>query len=116
MSRADPVFSAAPNFAFDLAVRKTTDADLAGVDLGNIISIVSGAERIHPATLRRFCKRFAPYNFREHMMQPSYGLAEATVYVASRAEAGGPEVVHFEPESCRPAARSGARRRPGRRC
>ncbi len=32
------------------------------------------------------------------MMQPSYGLAEATVYVASRAEAGAPEVVHFEPE------------------
>ncbi|APA74956.1 fatty-acid--AMP ligase FAAL21/FadD21 [Mycobacterium avium] len=98
MSRADPVFSAAPNFAFELAVRKTTDADLAGVDLGNIISIVSGAERIHPATLRRFCKRFAPYNFRADMMQPSYGLAEATVYVASRAEAGAPEVVHFEPE------------------
>lgn len=98
MSQPNPVFSAAPNFAFELAVRKTTEADLAGVDLGNVISIVSGAERIHPATLDRFCKRFAPCNFREEMMQPSYGLAEATVYVASRARAGGPRVVHFEPE------------------
>ncbi|OMC19262.1 fatty-acid--AMP ligase FAAL21/FadD21 [Mycobacterium colombiense] len=98
MSQTDPVFSAAPNFAFELAVRKTTEDDLAGVDLGNVISIVSGAERIHPATLDRFCKRFAPYNFREYMMQPSYGLAEATVFVASRAGGGAPHVVHFEPE------------------
>ncbi len=97
MSQDNPVFSAAPNFAFELAVRKTTEADMTGADLGNIISIVSGAERIHPATLDRFCKRFAPYNFREHMMQPSYGLAEATVYVASRAKGGAPHVVHFEP-------------------
>lgn len=98
MSQTDPVFSAAPNFAFELAVRKTTEDDLAGVELGNIISIVSGAERIHPATLDRFCKRFAPYGFREDMMRPSYGLAEATVYVASRAAGGAPRVVHFEPE------------------
>ncbi|MCA2321724.1 AMP-binding protein [Mycobacterium intracellulare] len=98
MAQAVPVFSAAPNFAFELAARKSKDADLAGLDLGNIISIVSGAERIHPATLDRFCKRFAPYNFREDMMQPSYGLAEATVYVASRAQAGAPKVVHFDPE------------------
>lgn len=98
LSQPNPVFSAAPNFAFELAVRKTTDADLTGVDLGNVISIVSGAERIHPATLERFCKRFAPYNFREQMMQPSYGLAEATVYVASRAQPGAPKIVDFEPE------------------
>jgi fatty acid CoA ligase FadD21 len=98
MAQANPVFSAAPNFAFELAVRKTTDEDMTGLDLGNIIRIVSGAERIHPATLDRFCKRFAPYNFREDMMQPSYGLAEATVYVASRAQTGAPRVVHFEPE------------------
>ncbi|OBH63204.1 acyl-CoA synthetase [Mycobacterium intracellulare] len=98
MAQAAPVFSAAPNFAFELAARKSTDADLAGLDLGNVISIVSGAERIHPATLDRFCKRFAPYNFREDMMQPSYGLAEATVYVASRAQPGAPKVVHFDPE------------------
>jgi fatty acid CoA ligase FadD21 len=92
------VFSAAPNFAFELTGRKTTDADLDGVDLGNVLHIVSGAERIHPATLDRFCDRFAPYNFRNHMMRPSYGLAEATVYVATRTVNGPPEVVHFDPE------------------
>ena len=98
LANGGPVMSAAPNFAFELAVRKTTDADLEGVDLGDVLGIISGAERIHPATLDRFCKRFAPYNFRADMMRPSYGLAEATVYVASRTAYGAPEVVHFESE------------------
>ena len=98
MAKATRAFSAGPNFAFELAVRKTSDADMAGLDLGNVLKIVSGSERIHPATLNRFCDRFAPFNFRDHMMRPSYGLAEATVYVASRTSNDGPKVVHFEPE------------------
>lgn len=98
MSIGGPVMSAAPNFAFELAVSKTTDADLQGVDLGHVLGIISGAERIHPATLDRFSKRFAPYNFDDRMMRPSYGLAEATVYVASRTVRGAPQVVHFEPQ------------------
>lgn len=97
MANAGPVMSAAPNFAFELAARKTSDSDLEDVDLGNVLGIVSGAERIHPATLDRFSKRFAPYNFRQDMMRPSYGLAEATVYVASRTVSAAPKVVHFEP-------------------
>jgi fatty acid CoA ligase FadD21 len=91
-------WSAAPNFAFELAVRRTSDADMAGLDLGGVLGIVSGSERVHPATLDRFCDRFAPYNFRAHMVRPAYGLAEATVYVACRNSADAPQVVHFEPE------------------
>jgi fatty acid CoA ligase FadD21 len=91
-------WSAAPNFAFELAIRKTTDTDMAGLDLGGVQGIVSGSERVHLATLDRFCDRFARYNFREHMMRPAYGLAEATVYVACRNSGGPPKVVHFEPE------------------
>ena len=54
-------FSAAPNFAFELAVRKTSDDDMAGLDLGGVLSIVSGSERVHPATLKRFVDRFARF-------------------------------------------------------
>ncbi|KAA0102224.1 acyl-CoA synthetase [Mycolicibacterium sp. P1-18] len=90
------VFSAGPNFAFELAVRKTTDDDLAGLDLGGVLSLVSGAERVHPATLTRFVDRFAKFGFREDMMRPSYGLAEATVYVASRSSGQAPEIVQFD--------------------
>jgi long-chain fatty acid adenylyltransferase FadD28 len=90
--------TAAPNFAFELAVRRTTDDDMAGVDLGNILGVLSGSERVHPATLRRFTDKFARFGFRDTAIRPSYGLAEATVYVATRRPGDPPEVVHFESE------------------
>jgi fatty acid CoA ligase FadD21 len=89
-------WSAAPNFAFDLAARKTTDSDLAGLDLGDVLGIISGAERVEPATLRRFVDRFAHFNFRDQMMRPSYGMAEATVFVAAGTWSESSEPVHFD--------------------
>jgi fatty acid CoA ligase FadD28 len=90
------VFSSAPNFAFDLAARKTTDEDMAGLDLGDVLIIQNGAERVQPATMRRFTERFARFGLRDNVIRPSYGLAEATVYVAVRTPAQPPEVVRFE--------------------
>jgi fatty acid CoA ligase FadD21 len=89
-------WSAAPNFAFDLAARKTTDADLAGLDLGDVLGIISGAERVEPATLHRFVDRFAHFNFRDHMMRPSYGLAEATVFVTAGTWSESSDAVRFD--------------------
>jgi fatty acid CoA ligase FadD21 len=89
-------FSAAPNFAFDLAARKTTDGDLAGLDLGGVLGIISGAERVEPATLERFVDRFAHFNLRDHMMRPSYGLAEATVFVTAGTWSESSPAVHFD--------------------
>jgi long-chain fatty acid adenylyltransferase FadD28 len=92
------VFSAAPNFAFELAVRRTSDDDMAGLDLGNVLCILSGSERVQPATVRRFTERFARFNLRSSMIRPSYGMAEATVYLSTRTPAQPPEVVHFAAE------------------
>jgi fatty acid CoA ligase FadD21 len=93
-------FSAAPNFAFDLAARQTTDSDLAGLDLGGVHAIINGAERVEPSTLERFADRFAHFNFRDHMLRPSYGLAEATVFVASgtwsESAGGSSGAAHFD--------------------
>jgi fatty acid CoA ligase FadD21 len=89
-------WSSAPNFAFDLAARKTTDNDLAGLDLGQVLGIISGAERVEPATLQRFVDRFAHFNFRDHMMRPSYGLAEATVFVATGIWSETSPAAHFD--------------------
>jgi fatty acid CoA ligase FadD28 len=90
------VFSAAPNFAFELAARKTSDHDMAGLDLGGVHTILSGAERVQPATLKRFAERFARFNLHDTVIRPSYGLAEATVYVANSAADQPPEIVDFE--------------------
>lgn len=89
-------WSAAPNFAFELAAAKTSDEDMAGLDMGNIDGLLSGAERVHPTTLKRFANRFAKFNFRDDAYQPSYGLAECVVYAASRAGDGPPVVLHFD--------------------
>jgi long-chain fatty acid adenylase/transferase FadD26 len=91
-------FSAAPNFAFELAVRRTSDDDMAGLDLGNVHTIISGSERIHAATLRRFTERFSRFNLPESALRPSYGLAEAMVYVASSPPGRPPAAVRFDSE------------------
>jgi acyl-CoA synthetase (AMP-forming)/AMP-acid ligase II len=49
-----------------------------------VVVIQNGSERIHPASLRRFTERFARFNLQAKVIRPSYGLAEATVYVATR--------------------------------
>ncbi len=89
-------WSAAPNFAFDLAARKTTDSDLTGLDLGRVLGIINGAERVEPATLHRFVDRFAHFNFRDDMVRPAYGLAEATVFAAAGTWSDSSNAVHFD--------------------
>lgn len=91
-------YSAGPNFALELAARKTSDEDMAGLDLSDVLVIATGSERVHPATLRRFSQRFAAFNLPEAALRPSYGLAEATVYVATRAAAKPPVIVRFDSE------------------
>ena len=92
-------WSSAPNFAFDMAARKTTDSDLAGRDLAGVVGIISGAERVEPATMERFVDRFAHFKFTDHMMRPSYGLAEATVFVASGTWSEASPASHFDADA-----------------
>jgi fatty-acyl-CoA synthase len=66
--------SFAPNFAFDLCVRRVKDLD--GLDLSSWRVAGCGAEPIHAPTLLAFAEKFAPAGFRETALLPSYGLAE----------------------------------------
>ena len=98
LARNSHALSAGPNFAFELAARKTSDDDLAGLDLGNVLSILNGGERVQPATLQRFTERFASFNLQDRVLRPSYGMAEATLYVATREAGQPPRILHFESE------------------
>ena len=71
--------SPAPNFAFDLAVRKIEDDELAGLDLGSWRLALNGSEMVSPETIGRFTSRFAAYGFKAEAMCPVYGLAESSV-------------------------------------
>jgi long chain fatty acid CoA FadD26 len=91
-------FSAVPNFAFELAARRTSDADMAGLDLGDVHTVLSGSERVHAATIRRFTERFARFNFPASSLKPSYGLAEAMVYAGSSRPGHPPMTVWLDYE------------------
>src|ERR1700757_3199273 len=73
--------TAAPNFAYELCVRKIPDKALEGVDLSSMRVVMNGAEPVNPETLERFANRFAKYGFRREAMLPVYGLAEASLGV-----------------------------------
>ena len=74
--------SAAPNFAFELCLRRVEDAMIAGLELGSMRMIANGSEAVAPETVRRFAARFAAYGFRPEAMGPVYGLAENAVGLA----------------------------------
>ncbi len=71
--------SGAPNFAYELCIRKIDAAKLEGLDLSCWRIAANGAEKIYPRTLNHFAERFAAYGFKRHALLPVYGLAESTV-------------------------------------
>lgn len=75
--------SPAPNFAYELCVRKVAEKDLDGLDLSHWRAALNGAEPVHAATLERFVARFEPYGFRRGALLPVYGLAEGSLGVSA---------------------------------
>jgi 1-acyl-sn-glycerol-3-phosphate acyltransferase len=71
--------SAAPNFAYELCVRKISAEALEGLELSSWRCALNGAEPVSPDTLARFADRFAPYGFHRDALLPVYGLAECAV-------------------------------------
>jgi acyl carrier protein len=71
--------SAAPNFAYELCLKRIDDGELAGLDLSSWRIAFNGAEAVSPDTMVRFQERFARYGLRPEAMTPVYGLAECAV-------------------------------------
>jgi fatty-acyl-CoA synthase len=72
----------APNFAYELCIRKIADKDLEGLDLSSWRAATNGAEPVRAETLERFAKRFAPYGFNPKALMAVYGLAEASLAIS----------------------------------
>ncbi len=91
--------SAAPNFAYELCVRKIADKDIEGLDLSHWRAALNGAEPVNPDTLERFAERFARYGFRREAQLPVYGLAEASLAVTVPPLNRGPLIDRIEREA-----------------
>lgn len=102
MAEYPNTMSAAPNFAFELAAKKVSDADRATLDLSGVKVVVNGAEPVRAGTIEQFAEVFGPQGFPLGAHRPSYGLAEATVFV-STGDGSGPVITHFD----RPALTGG---------
>ncbi|MDZ7992526.1 MAG: type I polyketide synthase [Nostoc sp. EfeVER01] len=74
----------APNFAYDYCLNKITEKQLQTLNLTSLRTASNGAETVHKVTIERFLKKFAPYKFRPEAFYPAYGLAEATLLVATK--------------------------------
>ncbi|MER7900816.1 fatty acyl-AMP ligase [Streptomyces sp. NPDC096046] len=88
--------TAAPNFAYDYCVRRVTDEDRGELSLGSVAAMVNGSEPVAEQTLRRFQEAFAPVGMVRTAMRPSYGLAEATVFVSASPAGAQPTVTCFD--------------------
>jgi fatty acid CoA ligase FadD32 len=77
------VFTAGPNFAYEYCASRIGPDERAGLDLSGVRAFLNGAEPVRPATLRKFYRAFVGCGLAAQALTPAYGLAEATVYVAS---------------------------------
>jgi acyl-CoA synthetase (AMP-forming)/AMP-acid ligase II len=75
--------SGGPNFAYDLCVRKITDAQRRELDLSCWRVAYNGAEPVRAETLLAFHESFQNSGFRWRSFYPVYGLAESTLVVSS---------------------------------
>lgn len=86
-ARVRATHTVSPNFGFELAVRKTTEAQRKAWDLSALRVVMSAAEPIRPETVRAFLAAFAPSGLDPRAFCPAYGLAEHTVGVSVRGRA-----------------------------
>ena len=85
-SRQGNVVTAAPNFAYEWAAQRGLPSRGEDIDLRNVVMII-GSEPVSIDAIRTFNKAFAPYGLPRTAFKPSYGIAEATLFVATIAPA-----------------------------
>ena len=81
-SRRGRVVTAAPNFAYEWTAQRGLPAPGDDVDLTNVVLII-GSEPVSMDAMRTFNKAFASYGLPRTAFKPSYGIAEATLFVAT---------------------------------
>ncbi|MFF9406840.1 fatty acyl-AMP ligase [Streptomyces anandii] len=83
IGRYEVAVSGAPDFAYELCVRRVPQEEAALLDLSGWRTAVTGGEPVSATTARAFAERFAPAGLRPGALTPCYGLAEATLLVTA---------------------------------
>jgi len=96
-SRRGRVVTAAPNFAYEWTAQRGLPAQGADVDLRHVVMII-GSEPVSIDAITAFHEAFAPYGLPRTAIKPSYGLAEATLFVSTIDPTAEATVVYLDRE------------------
>ncbi|MBO0864609.1 MAG: AMP-binding protein, partial [Mycobacterium sp.] len=96
-SRHGRVVTAAPNFAYEWTAQRGLPAPGEEIDLSDVVLIV-GSEPVSIDAVRTFNEAFAPYGLPPTAIKPSYGIAEATLMVATIDPTAETTVVYLDRE------------------
>ena len=109
-SKSCHIVSPAPNFAFDLVAQRGMPGS-EPIDLSKVV-LINGSEPVNLESIIKFTDAFLPYGLTKTAVRPSYGMAEAALFVSSilpyteptavyvdREELGRGRVVRVEPDA-----------------
>ena len=96
-SREGRVVTAAPNFAYEYTAARGLPSPGEDLDLGNVVMII-GSEPVSMDAITTFNAAFAPHGLPPTAIKPSYGIAEATLFVSTIAPAARATVVYLDRE------------------
>ena len=94
-------FAAAPNFAFELTAERglpPQGPEPQALDLSNVVCLLNGSEPVSMSAIDKFNKAFAAYGLPATAIKPSYGMAEATLSVASIAQDAAASAIFLDRE------------------
>ncbi|HET6880275.1 MAG TPA: aminotransferase class I/II-fold pyridoxal phosphate-dependent enzyme [Pirellulales bacterium] len=97
--------SSCPNFGFDLCVSSVSDEERQRLDLSSLRAVVNGAEPVRAETIDRFVEKFRACGFSPEKMFPSFGLAEATLFVSGGPYGRAPKRVPVDRRASGPVSR-----------
>jgi 8-amino-7-oxononanoate synthase len=86
----------APNFAYDLCVRKISKAQRSELDLSSLRIAYNGSETVRADTLQRFGDSFRECGLSANVSFPCYGMAEATLLVSGGPPHSGATIVDVD--------------------
>lgn len=94
-SKVGRVVTAAPNFAYEWSAHRGAPGPGDDIDLANVVMIV-GSEPVSIDAIKTFNAAFEPYGLPKTAIKPSYGIAEATLFVSNIAPDAEATVRYFD--------------------
>ena len=94
-SKVGRVVTAAPNFAYEWAAQRGVPGPDDDINLANVVLII-GSEPVSIDAITTFYDTFEPHGLPKTAFKPSYGIAEATLFVSNIAPDAEATVRYFD--------------------